>query len=169
MEELDPNKFLPSDMVIEGVDDILYDIGLSFTSVRDHQKNRKFIHNPIMLTTINTFMLANKLSCLFIDESDELKLKLLGEAGHYFGIKNILCIMGCLVTIIMLFSQWVYYNNYKHGIEPSFLKVFQMISGSVTPSSVGLNSDVDIMALMKTLKFTVKLFKFNNNYVINIL
>ena len=58
MEELDPNKLLPSDMVIEGVDDILFDIGLSLTSVRDQQKNRKFIDNPILLLTINTFMQA---------------------------------------------------------------------------------------------------------------
>ena len=71
MEELDPNKLLPSDMVIEGVDDILYDIGLSLTSVRELQKKRKFIHNPIMLTTINTFMLLNKLACWFIDNSKE--------------------------------------------------------------------------------------------------
>ena len=63
----------------------------------------------------------------------------------------------------MLFSQWVYYNNYKHGIEPSFLQVFQMISGSVTPSSVELNSESDVKNLMKNLKFTFQLIKFNNN------
>ena len=148
MEELDANKLLPSDMVIEGVDDIIYDIGLLLTSVRDHQKKRKFIHNPRMLLIINTFMLLNKLSCLFID--DDFVLKLLGESGQYYGIKNNICSITCLATIIMLFSQWVYYHNYKHGIEPS---------------SVGLNSDVNIKALMKNLKVTFKLLKFNNNFI----
>ena len=163
MEELDPNKLLPSDMVIEGVDDILFDIGLSLTSVRDQQKKRKFIHNPRMLLTINIFIFVNRLSCLFIDDSKEFILKLLGEAGQYYGIKNNLAIVACLGTIIMLFSQWVYYHNYKHGIEPSFLKVFRMISGSVTPSSVGLETDINVMTLMKNLKPTFILLKFNNN------
>ena len=169
MEELDPNKLLPSNMVIEGVDDILYDIGLSLTSVRDQQKKRLLIHNPLLLLTINMFMLVIKLSCLFIDDSNELILKLLGEPGHNFGMKNGLCTMSILVAIIILFSQWVYYNNYKHGIEPSFLKVFRMISGSVTPSSVGLNSESDVKDMIKNLKFTVKLLKFNNKITGNIL
>ena len=163
MEELDPNKLLPSDMVIEGVDDIIYDIGLSLTSVRELQKKRMFIHNPRILLTINIFMLVNRLSSLLIDDSNEFILKLLGEAGQYYGMKNNHSTIACLATIIMLFSQWVYYNNYKHGIEPSFLKVFQMISGSVTPSSVGLYSDVNVKVLMKNLKPTITLLKFNNN------
>ena len=152
MEELDPKKLLPSDMVIEGVDDILYDIGLSLTSVRELQKKRKFIHNPLLLLTINTFMLVNKLSCLFIDDSNDIILKLLGEIGHNFEMKISLCTPSFLFTIIMLFSQWVYYNNNKHGIEPSFLKVFRMISGSVTPSSVGLNSESDVKELIKNFE-----------------
>ena len=166
MEELDPNKLLPSDIVIEGVDDIIFDIGLSLTSVRDHQKKKKkFIHQPQMLLTINIFMLVNRLASLLIDDFNEFILKLLGEAGQYYGIKNNHSTIACLATIIMLFSQWVYYNNYKHGIEPSFLKVFQMISGSVTPSSVGLYSYVNVIALMKNLKLQIKLLKFNNNVI----
>ena len=165
MEELDPNKLLPSDMVIEGVDDILYDIGLSLTSVRENQKKRMFIYNPRLLFAINIFILVTKLACLFIDDSNEFVLKLLGEGGQYYGIKNNVCSIICLATIIMLFSQWVYYNNYKHGIEPSFLKVFQMISGSVTPFSVGLNSDMNVISLMNNLKITFKLLKFNNNVI----
>ena len=168
MEELDPNKLLPSDMVVERVDDILYDIGLSLTSVRELQKKRKFIHNPLLLLIVNTFMLVNKVACLFIDDSNEIVLKMLGEPGHNFGIKNAYCTMCILVTIIMLFSQWVYYNNYKHGIEPSFLKVFRMISSSVTPSSVGLNSESEVKDLMRNLKITVKLVKINNNVIGNI-
>ena len=165
MEELDPNKILPSDMVIEGVDDILYDIGLSLTSVRENQKKRMFIHNPRLLFAINIFILVNKLACLFIDNSNEFVLKLLGEAGQYYGVKNNFCTLASLATIIMLFSQRVYYNNYKHGIKPSFLKVFRMISGSVTPSSVGLNSESNVKYLMKNLKLQIKLLKFNNNVI----
>ena len=165
MEELDPNKFLPSDIVIEGVDDILFDIGLLLTSFREDQKKRKFIYNPRVLLIINTIVLLNKLSCLFIDDSNELVLKLLGEFGQYYGLKNNLCTVMCLLSIIVLFSQWVYYYNYKHGIKPSFLNVFHMISGSVTAYSVGLTSDVNVVALMKNLKLTIKFLKFNNNVI----
>ena len=163
MEKLDPNKFLPSDMVIEGVDDILYDIGLSLTSIRELQKKRMLIHNPRMLLTINIFIFVNRLASLLIDDSNEFILKLLGESGMYYGIKNNLATIACLLIIIMLFSQWVYYNNYKHGIEPSFLKVFQIISGSVTPSSVGLNIESDVKGLLRNLKPTFLILSFNNN------
>ena len=58
-------------------------------------------------------------------------------------------------------SQLVYYYNYKRGIKPTFVRVFQMMSGLVTPSSVGLYRETDITRRVGQKKVSEKLSREN--------
>ena len=49
-------------------------------------------------------------------------------------------------------SQLIYYYNYKNDIKPTFLKVFQMMSGLVSPKSIGLTNEKQIYKLIKLSK-----------------
>ena len=46
MVRINPSKVLPKELVIESIDDILYEIGLCFTSQRKHPK-RTLIFKPM--------------------------------------------------------------------------------------------------------------------------
>ena len=78
-------------------------------------------------------------------------------------------------------SQLIYYYNYKNEIKPTFLKVFQMMSGLVSPKSIGLTNEKEIYKLIKlsknlflicefVVKFAVSLFALTVTflpYIIN--
>ena len=51
----------------------------------------------------------------------------------------------------------------RHGIEATFVRLFQVFSGSVNPSSVGLNDNRDIRRLLK-FKPAFELLKVHNSF-----
>jgi hypothetical protein len=58
--------------------------------------------------------------------------------AHSLNAKIHYNISGILITILVLFSQMIHYYNYKKGIKSLCFKPFEMISGLVSPKSVGL-------------------------------
>ena len=72
-----------------------------------------------------------------------------------------------IFALITLSSQMNYYYNYKRGEKPTFVRVFQMMSGFVTPYSVGLYKDSDVKRMKKYNKL-FKIIKFDN-YLISLL
>ena len=108
-------------------------------------------------------MFARLVSILIGHNNRQLRL-LLGDVGNYIGLKlhwNIVLIFQIIFTIS---SQLNYYYNYKRGNNPTFLRVFQMMSGSVTPVSVGLYRVSDVSKLTK-LRILFKIIKFTSKYV----
>ena len=80
------NKCLPPELTIESVDDILYRIGLCFTSVRVRPK-RKRIHNPLVVFTIVSFFLIERVITISLDESNDLLFKIFGDVGYFAGLR----------------------------------------------------------------------------------
>jgi hypothetical protein len=61
--------------------------------------------------------------------------------------------------ILALFSQILHYWKYYKNESPSYLKPFEMISGLVSPKSIGLSNREDINQLLKRSKFMFKVSK----------
>ena len=123
------------EMVIPSVDDLLYEIGLCLTSVRERPKRRR-INNPIVITIISIIFMTAKLVNSYLDDNQTDIGVLLCDIGRYFGMTHHWN-LGCFCTgLIVVTSQMNYYYNYKRGIKPTFVRVFQMMSGLVTPNSV---------------------------------
>ena len=74
-----------------------------------------------------------------------------------------------LFLISVLITQIIYYNNYRNGIKPSFLRVFQMMSGLVTPTSLGLQNEKQITKLINHTRIGVKYSELNNKYVVRVI
>ena len=89
------------------------------------------------------------MSCyvLFSNTTDnETILILTTDLGHFMGIKEIINLMLIMLSLMALFSRMVYYYNHCIGVKPTFVRVFQVLSGSITPSSVGLNQSTQVEA-----------------------
>ena len=81
MSQLDPNSVIPKELVITSVDDLLYEIGLCLTSVRERHK-RKVINNPIVISIFNSIYLIERIISLIIPESYRNILLIVGEFGR---------------------------------------------------------------------------------------
>ena len=158
MPSFDCNKVMPNNMIIESIVDVLYEIGLCHQSVSDRIKRSK-INSPKLIFTVLSVNIFVSILANFTD--DETTLLLLMDIGHYEGIKFFMNMDIIIVTSMTAFNQIVYYLNYKRGIEPTFLRLFQVMSGSLSPSAFGLTDESQWRALLKIAKWLTPLH-YNN-------
>ena len=103
-----------------------------------------------------------KLHFFLMDENKILHFIKWSSFGYLMGINS--CDLAIiLILILTLSSQLIYYYNHRNGIKPTFLRVFQMMSGLVTPKSIGLFEEKDIKKLIKTNGKLFKITMLNNN------
>ena len=148
----DNDKILPQEWCIKGVDDILYDIGLSLTSFREDHKKRKFFHNPELILVINLIYLTFGLVKFYLKSRNELASFALFDVDYFLGLNHKAKTCQIIMSITLLFTQSVYYYNYRRGIKTSFLRLFQIMTGVITPSSGGLVNEKYLILLTKKLK-----------------
>ncbi len=74
--------------------------------------------------------------------------------GRYF-VNSAAIMQGSLALCSQLFHYWKYYKNES----PSYLKPFEMISGLVSPKSIGLTNREDINQLLKKFNPMFKVSK----------
>ena len=150
MSRIHHDKLIPVEYTIKSIDDILYRIGLSLSSNQEYHGRKIFYHPMVVLIYTMIFLLFYEIPVIFIE--DHTILKVFGIPGHFFGMKVhwISCIVSA--SSLVIGSQLVYRYNFNRGINPSFLRVFQMMSGLVTPQSVGLYREEDVRYLLKRCK-----------------
>ena len=136
MSSISPNRVIPEHLVIRSADDLLYSIGLCLQSVTERPK-RKAIYNPKVIAFILWLHLMLRIVSIWSPE-DSRWLPLIGEMGRYFGMKFHFNLYMCLINAFMIASQLNFFYAHKRGMSPTFVRVFRMMSSSVTPLSVGL-------------------------------
>ena len=148
MDNLKPNCLIPPELVIKDCDDLLYEIGLCRTSVRDRPK-RWPINNPKFITIISLIFFCKSLVAVLVSDSARQILLLMGDVGRFMNIRMQWNLALNLCSQMAISNQLNYYYNHSKGFEPTFLRVFQMMSGSVTPLNIGLTDNRDIRRLLK--------------------
>ena len=85
-----------------------------------------------------------------------------------FGLNLHVNIFRMIASIFGLLSQLLNYYVYKQGVDITFIKLFRMMSGSVTQNSLGSNDNNEIAELMKTTKRLFKMIKVNNGIPVSL-
>jgi hypothetical protein len=150
MESFDVNKPVPQSIAFNSIDNHLYRIGLSLIS-KNHEKRSRF-YNPLLILSVNTICLIKCIVSLLLSEENEKLLIINGDFAHFFRSKthfNVAALLGFLSTLL---QQLIYYYNSKNNINPTDLKVFDMMSGLVSPKSIGLTNGEEIYKLIKESK-----------------
>ena len=140
----------------------VYSIGLCHHSVR-HRPKRSVINKPLIITMV--LIIQSMMRIVSNTTDNKLIILLTGDVGHLIGIKGHFNITGTLVSIMILLFQMVYYYNHRIGVKPTFIRVIQVLSGSITPSSVGLNNSTQVKQLLKIAKWQ-PLLKKNNTILL---
>ena len=77
-------------------------------------------------------------------------------------IKKLTNIIFGLSAIYIISLQLIYYYNYKNGIKPMDLRVFQMMSGLTASKSIGINDKQIVYKLLNITKFTFTMLRYVN-------
>ncbi len=156
MNGLDLDKPLPSVIAIKCAENHLYSIGLSLFSFGSQKRNR--FRNPFFISLIFLVTILKSITAILMEE-DRYKLLLIGDFAYFLNcryfLNTVLILWGCLA----LSTQLLHYWNYFKSESPSYLKPFQMISGSVSPKSIGLMDREDINKLLKKFKLSFGVMK----------
>ena len=152
--KIDVNKCLPPELTVQSVDDILYRIGLTFESTHPSTK-RRLLSQPLIIFIYSLIILVK--DCILFSLSDDHERIFMYFDGHLLSARRHCHLLVITSETLAISSQIIYYYNYRNGKKPTFLRVFQMMSGLVSPKSLGLTDETEILKLMKTAK---TLFKY---------
>lgn len=148
MTEIDPQKCLPPEMRIQSIDDILYDIGLSVKPFSDENRKRSLSNDPKVVFISLVLYSILKICCLIVDERNPHS-KYLCDFSPLIGFKFHWNLSTLVFTVSVLWLQIIYYVNHIRGIEPTFLRLFQVLSGSLSPATIGLTRASDVSVLVR--------------------
>ncbi|HEY6437597.1 MAG TPA: hypothetical protein VIY47_13475, partial [Ignavibacteriaceae bacterium] len=149
---------------------ILIVYGLSLFQTNESVR-RKGLHNPKLMFIIQLQLFIRQIISLCASEKDPQIFVYIGDFGYFYNTRVHLAAAAAFITFLGLISQILHYLNYKNGIKPSYLKPLQMISGLVSPQSIGLTNEEEIYKLVKvskTLFVVIKIVSvvmFGNGFV----
>ena len=112
-------------MTIPYADELLYEIGLSFDSLRDVHKKRRKLYYPLVIMLFNMIMCAQKVAGLLI--KDGYTLIALGCYGYFYGINFHANMSIIFASVFITFCMTFNYINHRRQIVPTFLRLFQVI------------------------------------------
>ena len=165
MEDFNPDLLLPQELTIDSVDEHLYRIGLCLTPNR-HNTRRSLIFHPILITILTIIFALRRIISIFTD--NRYLLLIMGDYGQFFGMKIYMNLIFILMSSFTLSSQLIYYSNNNLSIRPTFLTLFHMMSGFVSPSSIGLNDEDQVNKLIKLSRKLFIIVKYECQYIITI-
>ena len=142
MDSFDPNKCLSPHLVIKGVDDILYEYGMSLYSVSEDTK-RSRIYSPKLIFILSIVELMKSIAILMTDDNDILRLQIL-DFGICFNFKiiwNYIIVLGCVQIISM---QMLNYISKREGLKNEHYAILGMMAGRQSPSSFGIIKYKDV-------------------------
>src|ERR1700733_14199524 len=130
---LDLSKPIPREWCVRGADSHVYRIGLSLFNTQYYYTKRPRIYHPLLIFISLNMMLIKNIISIYIYT---INIKILKKFFFYLFVLVYFVNTGTSMKIIMslvvlysLVSQLINYQNYRNGIKPTDLRVFQMISG----------------------------------------
>jgi hypothetical protein len=159
MESIDANKVLPQNLIIKSAENKLLSIGLIYRTNNKSNIFNGILYNTLFISTIITIVTTKLfVSLIFSEENDKIFI-ILGDFSYFLGIRIYGNTASGLYYTLALISQIIYYYNYKNDIKPTFLRVFEMMSGLVSPKSIGLTNKQQIYRMIKITKLTIFIYK----------
>jgi len=138
MKKIDVKEVLPGDIIINSAETHLYRIGLCLTPINLAKRNH--FHYPPLIFIVNLIALIKAIISLLLTQQNEYLFIIIGDFSYLVRVKTHFNIACGLYTILALISQLIYYYNYKNGKNATYLEVFEMMSGLVSPKSIGLTN-----------------------------
>ena len=164
---VDLSKPIPPEWRVRVADSYLHSIGLSLFQPKS-QTNRRLLYHPLLVFIVFMQQICKNLFIIYMNLSN---IKLPDEVHEYLGnVDNILgtglTLNTCLLmsSLLCISCQIIHYYNYRNGIKPTDLRVFHMISGFISPKSIGINDMLLVQKLLKICKYLLMFIKISINF-----
>lgn len=164
MNNFKADNRLPPDIVIHSAEAHMFRIGLSL--FENESTKRIKLHNPIFITLVNIISLMRCIISLLLPKENEKLFIINGDFSYFLGIRIHFNIAYGLYILLALTSQLLHYINYKNDIKPIYLKPFAMMSGLISPQSIGLTNGDEIYKLIKKSKLTFFVCRLNTEITV---
>ena len=163
IENMDLDEPIPPEWRVRGADSHLHSIGLSLFKPQLHP-NRRLLYHPLLIFTV---MFTNLCKCLGLTYCDVNGIKLsrmshilLGDVDYPFKLGHLTNILMIYLCTFNIGSQLINYYNYRNGIKPTDLRIFHMISGLISPKSIGIHDQILVHRLCNITRKVLNLSRF---------
>ena len=118
--------------------------------IQNGPEKRHFIYNPKLIFGVLFYFLIR--SIVLLRTSGDVNRRLitvLADFGYCFKIPlvvNVICIIANLIGMSTIIIYWL---NNKKGIIPTFLRVFDMICGQISPKDIGVTAEAQVVSLVR--------------------
>ena len=86
-----------------------------------------------------------------------------GDFAYFLKVRYHIDMTLMQTSIFAILSQIVHYIDYKNNKTPHYLRPFLMMSGIITPYSIGFNNKKDIYKMIKITKSLTTFTVINQN------
>jgi hypothetical protein len=158
MEKKRPFKataLLPPNDVLDSAGTHLYRIGLSLYPFGS--KRRNIFHNPILAFIMILIYWSKAITAVLLPEDNEMIFKMIGDYQYFMNGRIHMNLAVIPYMSLALISQMINAWNYYNDIKPSYLKPFEMMSGLVSPKTIGLTNRDIVYKIMKRSKLLFRI------------
>ena len=155
MKKINVNRVIPIELVTLSASNELYRIGLLYTRSQYEQGvSRSQIYHPKLINSTLGIYLIQLVLVTFIVPNEYRIIKIMfGDLAYLQGVPKHINIFGINFVILNILFRVLYYYNYKRGIKPTFLSLFDMFAGYMTPKQIGLTDRHQVWDLCRKYEF----------------
>ena len=114
-------------------------------------------------------LMTERLITFSLSDDNDLVFNVLADTGYFIGVRRHFGLFFIICCVLSLSSQIIYYYNYRNGVKPTFLRLFQVMSGLIPPKAVNLTNNEDIRRLVSTTGKLYPFLIFHNNFIVHFL
>ena len=155
---MDLSQPIPVNLRLKSASNYLYIRGLSY--IPSEAERRHFIYNPkLIFGVLFTYLIKNIVLITTSGDVNRRLVTVLADFGYYLRIQfvmNAMCIIANMLSMSTIIIFWV---NYKREIAPTFLRVFDMICGQISPKDIGLTSEAQVVSLVRRADVMFKVIR----------
>ena len=145
---MDLSKPIPISLRVESASRHLYIRGLSY--IQNGPKKRHFIYKPkVIFGVFFTYLIRNVVLISTSGDVNRRLVTVLADFGYYLNIQFVVNVASAVCCMLGMATMIIYWINYKRRIVPTFLRVFDMICGQISPKDIGLTSEEQVLSLIR--------------------
>ena len=159
-QELDPRLCLPENLRIPSSGQHFYKFGFSLNN--NGFTGRKGIYHPVLAFVVPA-ILTVRFGWSTATTADIMSRQfhlMIGDFGYFMGLKSHLNATAFLVFLVAVVSHTIHSVNYYMGKPERCMAVFNMMSGRISPATVGLTNPTTIKTILRKSRLAFKLNNF---------
>ena len=160
MNKINVNRVIPTELITKSASNQLYRIGLLYTRSQYEQgATRSQIYHPKLINSILGIYLTQLTIVSFVPNEYRIIKIMFGDLAYLQGIPKHINIAVINFVILNILFRVLYYYNYKRGIKPTFLSLFDMFAGYMTPKQIGLTDRHQVWDLCRKSRVLFKIVR----------